>query len=126
MQHPSPYTLLRAANGFKTPAATDPPGPSWTDPHTLAARWQDLQQPPPSVAASAPADSGAPPAPIPADGPPMRTPAPMHPPIAYPTSTQIYDASAPSPKSRHAHYDAIIEQHKNAAEKAVYVPATLE
>jgi len=104
MNHPSPYTLLRDANGLRIPVLADPNEPAWTDLHTLAAHWQDLHQ----------------------EGPPMRTPAPMHPPIAYPTATQIYDASAPSSKTRHANYDAIIEQHKTAAEKAVYVPAALE
>ncbi|MCL2811075.1 MAG: hypothetical protein FWD25_04200 [Clostridia bacterium] len=117
MYQPSPYTLLREANGLVAPARTDLLESAWTDQHTLAARWQDLLQPSPKAAT---------PAPLPADGPAMRTPPPMHPPIAYPTTTQVYDASTAPSRPRHPHYDSIIEQHKNAAEKAVYVPAALE
>ena len=118
MNHPSLYALLREASGLQPSPAADSPGLApWTDLHTLAARWQDLRQPSSGVSPSANTPSG---------GPHMRTPAPMHPSVGYPTATQTYGASAPSPRQRHAYYDAIIEQHKNAAEKAVYVPAALE
>ena len=127
MHHPSPYTLLREANGVHTftSAQADLPEPPWTDFHTLAARWQDLLQPQPQpqarAATPAPAQT-----PAPTDGPAMRTPPPMHPPIVYPNATQVYDASAAASRPRHTNYDNIIEQHKNAAEKVVYVPAALE
>ena len=130
--HPSPYELLRAANGLHPTATGDATAPAWSDAHTLAARWEDLRQPPPEAGAprrpESPAAGPAPP-PVPdtpADGPRMRTPAPMHPPIAYPNATQTYGAPAAPPKPRHPYYDAIIEQHKSAAEKAVFVPAALE
>jgi len=124
MNHPSPYTLLRGANGFHAPTTFDPPRPSaWTDSQTLAMRWQDLQQRPSSSDAPSPPgteDDAA------SGGPRMRAPAPMHPPIAYPTGTQTYGSPAAPVRQRHPYYDAIIEQHKSAAEKAVFVPAELE
>jgi len=113
MNHPSPYTLLRTATGLRPEAAADPPEASWTDLRTLAALWENLHQPVPGPAPAA-------------EGPRMRAPAPMHPPIAYPTATQPYDAPTEPFRPRHAYYDAIIGQHKSAAEKAVYVPAALE
>ena len=123
MDHPSPYALLRDANGLHPPLTADSSEPApWTDLHTLAARWQDLRQP-------SPANDPTPNDPAPNDPAPnasMRTPAPMHPPIAYPTATQTYGASTAAARQRHAYYDAIIEQHKSAAERAVYVPAELE
>lgn len=136
MNHPSPYALLRGANGLHPRAAADPPESAWTDLQTLAALWQDLRQPPPRTAApnrfqaNIPAPSPVPTLPnkaeTPTAGTHMRTPAPMYPPIAYPNATQPYGTPAESSRPRHAYYDAIIEQHKSAAGKAVYVPAALE
>ncbi|MCL2545311.1 MAG: hypothetical protein FWE77_05270 [Clostridia bacterium] len=131
MNHPTPYALLREANGLQPSPAADSPGLApWTDLHTLAARWQDLRQPPPDADSPAPLQEADVKADVKADAPAgnprMRTPAPMHPSIAYPTGTQTYGAPAAAPRQRHAYYDAIIEQHKSAAEKAVFVPAELE
>ncbi len=122
MNHTSPYMLLSALDDWSAAPVVDLPA--------LAERWRGTHRSPAAHAAHA-AHAAPLPSPVaptqesaPVSGPRMRTPAPMYPPTAYPSGIPTYN-SAPQP-TRHAHYDAILEQHRNAAKNAVFTSAPIE
>ncbi len=142
MIHPSPYAMLRKAQGlYPTGAEAEAVGPAWTDLQALAAHWSHLQARPNAAPASyQPAERPYAAQAIsaqaagqslggehPSNGPRMRMPPPMYPPTSYPTSGTLYGVpSTPGQPTRHAYYDSIIQQHKNAAQNAVFMPAAME
>jgi hypothetical protein len=121
MTHPSPYELLSVLDQPHTSLSSPVRSVSSNDLHMLAERWKN------AYAHPAPSPAMQPHGSLPVSqskGPMLRTPPPMYPPTAYPTGVPSYNASPQS--TRHAYYDSILQQHRNAAKRAIFVEGPLE